>query len=81
MIKAYVLVISKGDDTELLENLKKVEQIMEARLAFGTYDIVIELEGKDEVDVGNIVMQKIRNLPNVVSTETILTTDGFKRSD
>jgi len=78
MTKAYVLVTIEGDGTELLEELRKIDEITEARLAFGTYDIVIEVEGSDRV-IGGAVMEKIRNIPKILTTVTILTTELYKK--
>jgi DNA-binding Lrp family transcriptional regulator len=40
---------------------------------FGQYDIMAKVEGDNPEEIGNIVIEKIRSIPGVTITETIIT--------
>ena len=74
MIKAYVLGnITANKEKEVISRIEGVEGVKEVDLAFGKYDIIIRVEAVDEGQLRSAVIDSIRNIPDVLSTLTLIT--------
>jgi DNA-binding Lrp family transcriptional regulator len=54
------------------EEIAKIPGTLRVDLVFGRYDIIVEVEGKDMDEMSRLVVDKIRSVPPVVSTETFV---------
>ncbi|BCS92773.1 hypothetical protein L3N51_00664 [Metallosphaera sp. J1] len=71
-LKAYVLLITSiGKETEVLNELKKLEGVKDGTAVYGEYDVVVEIEGKDLDDINRTISQ-IRRNPNIIRTVTLI---------
>lgn len=69
---AYVLInCDIGKERAVLEELRKVPGVIEANLLYGVYDIIVKITGKDEREVRETVLTRIRLLPGVKRTLTM----------
>ncbi len=73
-IKAYVLIVADpGATKKVFEQLKSVANVVELHEVMGPYDIVVEIEAQNLADVPPILSDKIRSIPGVESTTSLVT--------
>lgn len=76
---AYVLVDCEvGAEDPVLNDLKKLKNVVEAHKSFGLYDIIVKVEADHMGVLKEIVFQNIRGLKKVRSTLTLIIRTGFK---
>lgn len=74
MIKAYVLVVTNpGETKNVYAALGKVPGVEELHEVMGPYDIVIEIKVDSLSDVPPILSDKIRTIPGIESTTSLVT--------
>ncbi|MHA1713501.1 MAG: Lrp/AsnC ligand binding domain-containing protein [Candidatus Ranarchaeia archaeon] len=71
-IIGFVLIhVSAGTEHQIIEQLKQLDDIPEAYVTFGSWDIIVRIEttkiGKLESIIG-----EIRKIPEVLQTSTLL---------
>lgn len=78
MPKAYVLIIAKKsvDKDALLEPLMEIEEVKEAYLTLYNFDVVAKIEVKDIRQLKHTIISKIRQLPQVEKTVTLIAADS-----
>ena len=70
---AFVLVnVEIGSEREVLEALKKIDEVEEAYVVYGVYDIVARVKAESMDELRETVMYKIRRLDKVQSTQTMM---------
>jgi len=76
MEKAFVLInCEPGQEPSILEQLQKIEDVVEAQGTYGVYDIVARIESDSQSQLKNIISDQIRKLNNVNSTLTLIPTE------
>ena len=60
-----------GAEEYILDELKQVEQVKNAYVTFGAYDIIAEIHCSDQEEFEKTVSMKIRRLSRIVSTMTL----------
>ncbi len=74
MIKAYVLVVTNpGETKNVVAAAKDIKGVVELHEVMGPYDIVIEVEVESLSDVPPILSDKIRAIPGIESTTSLVT--------
>ncbi|AGT35056.1 MAG: Lrp/AsnC ligand binding domain-containing protein [Thermofilum sp.] len=69
---AYVLInCDIGKEKEVLEELKKIPGVIEAHLLYGVYDIIVKATGKNNTEIREMILTKIRRIPGVKRTLTM----------
>ena len=80
MIKAVVLVtIDAGREEEAMSNISKIEEVKKAFQVYGVYDVVAEVEGKSLDDIREVIVKKVRRVPGVRSTITMIVIKEFSK--
>ncbi len=75
MSTAYVLIsCDLGFDTEIIDEIKQLEEVKEAHGIFGAYDIIVKLESDNVENLREVITWKIRKLNKVRSTLTLMAT-------
>ncbi|MEM2927933.1 MAG: Lrp/AsnC ligand binding domain-containing protein [Candidatus Bathyarchaeia archaeon] len=70
---AFVLINTEiGAEEEVLAELKKVNEVKEAYMVYGVYDIIARIQADTMEKLKEIVSWKIRRLDKVRSTLTML---------
>lgn len=73
MPTAYVMIACDyGQEEQVLEELKAIDRVTEARGTEGHYDIVAEIESKTIDEINTTVSEKIRRIDGVRSTLILL---------
>lgn len=75
MVTGLVLVkLAPGKEQATLAKLRALECVVHMSAVFGRWDLVLDMETEDLPSLSNVVVQKIRCIPGVLSTETLVTT-------
>ncbi len=73
MATAYVLInCDLGFDTEIIDEIKQLEEVKEVHGIFGAYDIIVKLESDNVENLRDVITWKIRKLNRVRSTLTLI---------
>jgi len=76
---AYVLItVKSGSEREFLKEISKFNQVVEANLVIGENDIVIKIDVKDISHMDKLLTDKLRVIPDVFLTTTMIITEQFK---
>lgn len=54
------------------EKIIKIPGVLKVEIVFGRYDIIAEVEVKDMNELGRLVTDKIKTIPNILTTETFI---------
>lgn len=54
------------------EQIAKIPEVLKVEVTFGRCDIIAEVEVKDLSELSHLVSDKIRSIPNILSTETFI---------
>jgi DNA-binding Lrp family transcriptional regulator len=72
-VKAYVLIVTDPGATKgVYEALRQIEGLVELHEVMGPYDIVAEIDVPQLVDVPPILSTKIRAIPGIQSTTSLV---------
>jgi DNA-binding Lrp family transcriptional regulator len=78
-VLAYVLFkVSSGTEREVCQKLVEFEEVIQADIIFGEYDVVAKIVTQDLSKLEEFVSQKIRNVPNVLVTSTMIISREYK---
>jgi DNA-binding Lrp family transcriptional regulator len=70
---AFVMISAEtGKESEVLNELKKIEQVKEACLTYGAYDIVAKVEAETRQKLEEVITGKVRRLNSLRSTLTMM---------
>lgn len=80
MPEAIVLINTDiGSEEEVLNLLSSVEGVSEAYVVYGVYDLVIKVSAPTTEELRDIISSKIRKIPKVRSTLTMIVVEGKVR--
>jgi len=75
MVTAIILLsVKAGREKEIISNLLEEEEITEANIVYGQYDIVVKVEMQDSSQLQDFIIDKIRSLEGVEQTATLVHT-------
>jgi DNA-binding Lrp family transcriptional regulator len=75
MVTGLVLVkLMPGKEKQTLARLKSLKSVVHMSAVFGRWDLVLDMETDDLPTLSNLVVQEIRSIPGVLTTETLVTT-------
>ena len=76
---AYILItVKSGSEREFLKEISEFKEVVEANLVIGENDIVIKINVKDISQLDKFLTDKLRVLPDVFLTTTMIITEQFK---
>ena len=76
---AYILItVKSGSEREFLKQIAEFKDVVEASLVIGENDIVIKIDVKDVSHLDQFLTYKLRVLPDVFLTTTMIITEQFK---
>ena len=77
MATAYVLInCDLGSEEFVISELKSIEGVVEVHGTFGAYDILAKAESSQVEALREIITWKIRKIPKIRSTLTLMGIDG-----
>ncbi len=75
MVTGLVLVrLISGKEKSALQQIKQTKGVAHVSAVFGRWDLVLDMETDDLATLSNTVVAKIRAIPGVLMTETLITT-------
>jgi len=75
MVTGLVLVkMIPGKERQVLTKLRTIKEVVHMSAVFGRWDLVLDMETNDLEKLSEVVVTEIRNIPGVLSTETLVTT-------
>lgn len=75
MVTGLVLVrLMAGKEKLALAKIKETKGVSHVSAVFGRWDLVLDMETEDLPSLSNTVVQNIRSIPGVLSTESLITT-------
>ena len=79
---AYVLItVKSGSEREFLKEVSEFKEVIEANLVIGENDVVIKVKVKDIAQLDKFLTDKLRILPDVFLSTTMIITEQFKWSE
>ena len=78
-VLAYVLFkVSSGSEREVCQKLIEFDEVLHADIIFGEYDVVAKVETPELSKLEEFVSLKVRNVPNVLVTSTMIISREYK---
>jgi DNA-binding Lrp family transcriptional regulator len=78
-VLAYVLFkVSSGTEREVCQKLIEFTEVLHADIIFGEYDVVAKIMTSDLAKLEEFVSRKVRNVPNVLVTSTMIVSREYK---
>jgi len=73
LASAYLLLnVETGTEEEVMNKLKTLQEVKEARMVYGVYDIIVRVETETMEELKNVVSWTVRRLDRVRSTMTMI---------
>ena len=78
-VVAYVLFkVNSGTEREVCQKIITFDEVLEADIIFGEYDMIAKISASDMDALENFLSQKLRNVPSIVLTSTMLVGREYK---
>lgn len=76
------LSLAKGSMyKEVIEELKKIPEIVEAHFTTGSYSVIVKLYARDNEHLMALLNECIQEIPGVTNTETMISLDQSIRKE
>ncbi|ERG93279.1 MAG: transcriptional regulator [Haloquadratum walsbyi J07HQW1] len=80
MVHAFIMMKTDATDVNsLLDSITDVNNVTDAHIVAGSYDIIIEADAEEVYDLLNPVASGIRGTEGVIDTKTYIAIDGDDR--
>ena len=78
-VLAYVTFkVSSGTEREVAQKLIEFDEVLQADVIFGEYDVIAKILIKDLDALEDFVSDYVRNIPNVLVTSTMIISHEYK---
>ena len=78
-VLAYILFkVNSGTEREVCQKLVEFDEIIQADIVFGEYDVLSKIETQDLAQLEEFVSQKVRNVQNVLVTSTMIISREYR---
>ena len=82
MLSAIVLLTTERDKTnQVAQTLADTDGVSEVYSVAGRYDLAVVVRVKDNDTLAQVVTEHIRNVPGIVSSETLIAFRVYSRHD
>ena len=76
---AIVLITTEtGSESEVMDELSKIDGVREVYEVYGMYDIVVLIEAESHEALRRLVINRIRRIPQVRGTTTMIVIESRK---
>ena len=73
MAKAFVAIhCNTGKENQIIRALMEINGISEVTGVLGLYDIIVKIESEDTMKLEEIITKKIRTVPHILTTMTLI---------
>ncbi len=78
-VLAYVLFkVASGTEREVAQKVIEFDEVIQADIVFGEYDVIARLTTENLNKLEEFVSQKVRTIPNVLVTSTMIISREYK---
>ena len=78
-VLAYILFkVNSGTERDVCQKLVEFDEIIQADIIFGEYDVLAKIQTQDLGELESFVSEKVRNVPNVLVTSTMIISREYK---
>jgi DNA-binding Lrp family transcriptional regulator len=78
LVVAYILAkVEAGKDATILAETKKIPGVKQATPTYGVYDLHVEVSFETMEDLDRFIFDKIRKIPGVKETVTLVAFKGI----
>ena len=82
MVTAVVLLTAATDKVpELAQTMSELEGVSEVFSVAGQYDLVALVRVRENEDLARVISEKMRKLPGITSSETLISFKVYSRKD
>lgn len=82
MVTAVVLIKAQTDKvTALAEQMADIDGVSEVFSVAGQYDLVALVRVRENEDLARVISDKVRKLPGIVSSETLIAFKVYSKKD
>lgn len=79
VVFAYVLFkVNSGTEREVCQKIITFDEVIQADIIFGEYDVIAKISAPDLNALEDFLSQKLRNVPSVVLTSTMIIGREYK---
>ena len=79
MVRAYVLIVVEPNaEHRVVEDLKKIKDVVRADVVFGEYDVIAIVETKDVASLSKIITKIRSRTKGVLKTSTMITQETYE---
>jgi DNA-binding Lrp family transcriptional regulator len=75
LAKAGAIVLIQTDigaESRVMEELVKIPEVTEAYIVYGIYDVIVKIEAESLEKIREVITNKIRKLPDIRTTSTMV---------
>lgn len=81
MVLAYVLMmVNSGSEGEVAKKMAEYEEVESVSIVYGEYDLIAKVRVKDLDDLDDFLTNKVRSLPQILLTTTMIVSKEYKRN-
>jgi DNA-binding Lrp family transcriptional regulator len=78
-VLAYMLFkVSSGTEREVCQKLVEFDEVLQADIIFGEYDVIAKIETRDLGELEEFVSLEVRNVPKVLVTSTMIISREYR---
>jgi DNA-binding Lrp family transcriptional regulator len=78
-VVAYILFkVNSGTEREVCQKLVEFDEVIQADIIFGEYDVLAKIETQDLGELEAFVSEKVRNVPDVLVTSTMIISREYR---
>ncbi|MBN2335143.1 Lrp/AsnC ligand binding domain-containing protein [Candidatus Bathyarchaeota archaeon] len=78
-VEAYIMMnLKSGSEDEVCEALTVYSEVEEVAIIYGEYDAIIKVKTSDMKSLDKFIIEKLRALPNIFLTATMLIAKQYK---
>jgi len=82
MVTAVVLIKAETDKVpELAQQMAELEGVSEVFSVAGQYDLVALVRVRENEDLARVISEKMRKLPGITSSETLISFKVYSKQD
>jgi DNA-binding Lrp family transcriptional regulator len=70
---AHILIKYNDKKEDVFEDIRRIREVQGIEKTFGAFNAVIKIEAESVQKIKNIMSEKIRNRPGIISTLTLIT--------
>ena len=76
---AYILItVTSGLEKKVLEEISDFDEVIEANLVIGGHDAILKVRVDDILQLDHFLTERLRTLPDIFLTTTMIITEQFK---